>query len=137
MKDRTNTLSRAPHPVDTVHRVAARNPIPMPGRLPVSYYDWDLHLGFDPTLNEVATGTLVTATGTITSITRLSGGRVMAVISSADQNSAYVLMNADVTRMVTPALNYGNRLHVRGIVTRTSGSQTAWIDAGGVNVDIV
>lgn len=111
--------------------------IPMPGRLVVSYYDWDLHLGFDPTLDEVATGTLVHAVGTITAVVRLSGGRAMVVISSDDGNSAHVLLNADIVRMVTPALYRGNRLDVRGTVTRTSAGQPAGIDAGGVRVEIV
>jgi hypothetical protein len=104
--------------------------------LTVSYYDWDLHLGFDLPLSMVGTGTLVTATGTITSFTRLSGGRVMVVISSDDQNTAYALLNADVVRMVSPALYRGNVLRVRGVVTRTSASLPAWIDAGGVQVEI-
>ena len=114
--------------------------IPMAGRLPVSYYDWDLHLGFDSTLDEVATGTLVHAVGTITAVARLSGGRVMVVISSSDGNSAHVLLNADIVRMVVPALHRGNRLDVRGTVTRTTAGvatrTTAGIDAGGVKVEI-
>jgi hypothetical protein len=142
-KDRTATPSRALHPVDNVHPVSSSTTtvLPMAGRLVVSYYDWDLHLGFDQTLDEVATGTLVHAVGTITAVVRLSGGRVMAVISSADGNSAHVLLNADIVRMVIPALHRGNRLDVRGIVTRTTAGvvtrTTAGIDAGGVKVEIV
>ncbi|WP_069766033.1 hypothetical protein [Streptomyces sp. LUP47B] len=132
-KDRTATLSRAPHLGDFVHQ----DVIPMPGRLAVDYYDWDLHLGFSVPLNEVTAGTLVTATGTIAAVVRLSGGRAMAVITTADGNSAHVLLNADIVRMVTPALYRGNRLNVRGTVTRTTVSQPAGIVAGGVNVEIV
>ncbi|MFD7995486.1 hypothetical protein [Streptomyces mexicanus] len=112
-------------------------PIPMPGRLAVDYYDWDLRLGFSVPLIEVATGTLVTATGTITAVVRLSGGRAMVVLSTADGNSAHVALNADIVRMVTPALHYGNRLNVRGTVTRTTSVQPAGIAAVGVNVEIV
>jgi len=111
--------------------------IPMPGRLPVDYYDWDLHLGYSVPLDEVSTGTLVTTTGTINSVVRLPGGRAMVVLASADCNSAYVLLNTDVVRMVTPALHRGNRLHVRGTVIRTTSYQPAGIDGRGVNVEIV
>ena len=133
-KDRTTTLSRAPHLGDNVHQ----DVIPMPGRLPVSYRDWDLRLDVkDTPLSRVQAGTLVSTSGTITSVTRLSGGRAMVVLSSDDRNSAHVLLNQDVARMVTPALYRGNRLDVRGIVTRTHPSQPAGIEAGGVNVEIV
>jgi len=119
---------------DTPHTSGSfRSVIPMPGRLSVSYYDWDRNLGFDAALDDVPAGTLVSATGTITAVRRLAGGRVMVVISSGDGNSAHVLLNADIVRMVVPALHRGNRLDVRGIVTRT----TAGIDAGGVKVEIV
>lgn len=134
MQDRTQTISMAPHPVDNVHSVSAI--IPMPGRLPVSYYDWDLHLGFDPSLDEVATGTLVNATGTITVVKHLTGGRAMAVISDTHGDSAHVLLNADIVRMVAPALYCGYQMNVRGIVTRTTNSQPAGIEADGVQVEV-
>jgi hypothetical protein len=60
----------------------------------------------------------------------------MVVISSADGNSAHVLLNADIVRMVVPALYRGYRMHVRGIVTRTTNSQPAGIQAGGVQVEV-
>jgi hypothetical protein len=110
----------------------------MPGRLPVSHYNWDLRLDFkDVPLDQVPTDTLVTTSGTITSVVRLSGGRVMVVLSSDDQNSGHVLLNEDVVRMVAPALHRGNRLDVRGTVIRTSSSQPAGIDGRGVQVEIV
>lgn len=133
MQDLTTAMSMASHPDDFVHQAV----IPMPGGLAVDYYDWDLHLGFSIPLNEVSTGTLVTAAGTIAAVVRLSGDRAMAVLTSADGNSAHVLLNADIVRMVTPALCRGNRMHVRGTVTRTTSSQPAGIAAGGVNVEIV
>ena len=141
MKNRIRTRSiRRDVPHTSVSNPITRTTpraIPMPGRLLVDYYDWDLRLGFSVPLNEVATGTLVTTTGTITAVVRLSGGRAMVVLSTGDRNSAHVALNADIVRMVTPALHYGNRLHVRGTVTRTTSVQPAGIDAGGVNVDIV
>lgn len=111
-------------------------PIPMPGRLTVNYYDWNLHYGFAPTLDEVETGALVTTTGTITAVVRLSGGRAMVVLSEADGNSAHVALNADVVRMVAPALYRGYRMHVRGLVTRTTPSQPAGIEGLGVQVEV-
>jgi hypothetical protein len=128
--------TRTPDPSDFVHKDA--HAIPMPGRLPVSHYDWDLRLGFkDVPLADVPTGTLVTTSGTITSVVRLSGGRAMVVVTSDDRNSSHVLLNEDVVRMVAPALYRGNRLNVRGLVTRTTPSQPAGIDGRGVQVEIV
>lgn len=132
MKDRTNTLPRASHPGHNVHSV-----IPMPGRLLVDYYDWDLSLPYSVPLDEVATDTVVSTTGTITSVRRLAGGRVMVVLSAADGNSAYVVLNADVVRMTAPALYRGYRMNVRGPVVRTIPSQPAGIEGLGVQVEVV
>jgi len=112
------------------------DPIPMPGRLVVDYYDWDLRLGYSVPLDEVADRTVVTTTGTITGVSRLSGGRVMVVLSSDDHNSAHVLLNADVVRMVAPALYRGYRMNVRGPVFRTVPSQPAGIEGLGVQVEV-
>lgn len=111
-------------------------PIPMPGRLLVDYYDRDLHLPCSVPLDEVATGTVVSTTGTITSVRRLSAGRAMVVLSSEDGNSAYVVLNPDVVRMVAPALYRGYRMRVRGLVVRTSVSQPAGIEGLGVQVEV-
>lgn len=108
--------------------------IPMPGRLLVDYYDWDLRLPHSVPLDEVATGTVVSTSGTITSVARLSGGRVMVVLSAEDGNSAYVVLNADVVRMTAPALYRGYRMNVRGPVVRTIPSQPAGIEGLGVQV---
>ncbi|KPC69097.1 hypothetical protein ADL27_55055 [Streptomyces sp. NRRL F-6602] len=110
--------------------------IPMPGRLLVDYYDWDLHLPYSVPLNEVTPGTVVTTTGTITNVVRLAGGRAMVVLSSDDGNSAHVLLNPDVVRMTAPALYRGYRMHVRGLVRQTSPSQPAGIEGLGVQVEI-
>jgi hypothetical protein len=110
--------------------------IPMPGRLLVDYYDWDLHLPYGVPLDEVNTDTVVTTTGTITAIVRLTGGRAMVVLSSDDHNSAHVLLNANVVRMVAPALYRGYRMNVRGLVRRTSRSQPAGIEGLGVQVEV-
>ncbi|MGW2384431.1 hypothetical protein [Streptomyces sp. NPDC001658] len=133
MKNRSGQTLDVQHSTPTTSTA----PLPMPGGLAVDYYDWDLHLGFSVPLDEVSTGTLVTAAGTIAAVVRLTGGRAMAVLTSADGNSAHVLLNADIVRMVTPALYRGNRMHVRGTVIRTTSSQLAGIAAGGVNVEIV
>jgi hypothetical protein len=133
MQDRrTATPSIAPHPRDFVHQAV----LPMPGRLSVDYYDWDLHLGFSVPLNEVAAGTVVTTSGTITAVVHLSGGRAMVVLSSEDRNSAHVLLNADVVRMVAPALYRGYRMNVRGLVIGTNSLQPVGIEGLGVQVEI-
>lgn len=141
MKDRTEQMTsqvnaqigpRTPGLVfDNAHSV-----IPMPGRLLVDYYDWDQHLPCSVPLNEVSPDTVVSTTGTITSVNRLSGGRAMVVLSSDDDNSAHVLLNPDVVRMVDPALHRGYRMNVRGLVHQTSPSQPAGLQGLGVQVEI-
>jgi hypothetical protein len=112
--------------------------LPMPGRLSVSYRDWAQRIDVkDVPLAQVPTGTLVHAAGTITAVVHLPGGRAMAVISSDDQHSAHVLLTPDVVRMVAPALYRGNRLNVRGTVTRTTPGQPAGIDGRGIQVEVV
>lgn len=118
------------------HTTSASSVIPMPGRLLVDYYDWDLRLPYSVPLNEVNAGTVVTTTGTITAVVRLAGGRAMVVLSSDDRNSAHVLLNADVVRMTAPALYRGYRMTVRGVVQQTSPSQPAGIEGLGVQVEV-
>lgn len=110
--------------------------IPMPGRLLVDYYDWDLHLPYSVPLDEVNTGTVVSTTGTITSIIRLANNRVMLVFTSDDQQNAHVLLNEDTARMLAPGLYAGTRLTVRGLVTRTVPSQPAGIEGLSVQVEV-
>lgn len=125
-KDRTNTATTIP------------TTIPMPGRLSVAYFDRPTRSVYtDVPLSDVATGTLVTTGGTITNVHRLTGGRVMVVIASDDGNSAHVLLNADIVRMVAPALYRGYTLDVRGTVSRTTDVQPAGIDAGSVTVGVI
>jgi hypothetical protein len=118
------------------HNTSASSVIPMPGRLLVDYYDWDLRLPYSVPLNEVPTNTVVTTTGTITAVRRLSGGRAMVVITAGDGNSAHVLLNADVVRMTAPALFAGYRMTVRGMVFRAPGGAPAGIDAGGAQIEV-
>lgn len=113
-------------------------PVPMPGRLPVSFHDWELHRVFDDVpLANIATDTVVTATGTITHVRHLDGttlGRTMIVLTDDDGNSAHVRLDADVVRQLLPVLVTGTRLIVRGPVTRTIPSQPAGIDGRGIRV---
>lgn len=116
--------------------MAAANVIPMPGQLLVDYYDWDQQLPYSVPLNEVNADTVVSTTGTITAVRHLPGGRAMVVLSSDDQHSAHVLLNADVVKMTAPALYRGYRMHVRGLVQRTHPSQPAGIEGLGVQVEV-
>lgn len=127
--------NRSPLNLD-VKRSTTSRPIPMPGRLLVDYYDWDLHLPYSVPLDEVNTGTVVSTIGTITAVVRLSGGRAMVVLSSDDHNSAHVLLSADVVRMAAPAMYRGYRMHVRGLVQQTSPSQPAGIEGLSVQVEV-
>jgi hypothetical protein len=110
--------------------------IPMPGRLLVDYYDWDLRLPFSVPLNEVIDDTVISTTGTITTVVHLPGGRAMVVLASDDHNSAHVTLNADVVRMVAPALHRGYRMSVRGLVHRTVPWQPAGIEGLSVQVEV-
>lgn len=122
--------------IRSTRATSASSVIPMPGRLLVDYYDWDLRLPYSVPLNEVNPGTVVTTTGTITAVRHLAAGRAMVVLSSDDRNSAHVLLNADVVRMTAPALYRGYRMTVRGVVQQTSPSQPAGIEGLGVQVEV-
>ncbi|MFD0509268.1 hypothetical protein ACFQ0G_53155 [Streptomyces chiangmaiensis] len=124
----------------------ATTPLPMPGRLAVSYRDWGLDM---TSLDQVATGTVVTTVGTISHVRYLdrqgvrravrtgdktSLGRVMLVLVDGRGNSAHITLNADVVAMLHPVLYRGAKLSVRGLVTRTISSQPAGIAGLGVQV---
>jgi hypothetical protein len=134
-------------PGDNVHQAApTTSALPMPGRLAVSYRDWGLDM---TTLDQVATGTVVTTVGTITHVRyldrqnvrrsvrtgdRSSLGRVMLVLVDGRGNSAHVTLNANAVAMLYPVLHRGAKLDVRGLVTRTVPSQPAGIAGLGVRV---
>lgn len=117
-------------------RDKSRTVLPMPGRILVDYYDWDLRLPYSVPLGEVTPGTIVSTSGTITAVVRLAGGRAMVVLSADDGNSAHVLLNADIVRMTAPALYRGYRMNVRGPVLRTTPSQPAGLEGLGVQVEV-
>lgn len=123
---------RAPgRPQRTVH--------PMPGRLPVSYFQRKLRTVIETTLDQVPTNTVVTTSGIITTVRRLEGkalGRTMIVITSEGGHSSYVTFDADVIGMVEPAIRVGTRIHVHGLVVRTIPSQPAGIEGLGVQVEV-
>lgn len=131
-----NGIRRAPDVQhSTLTTIAA--PLPMPGRLAVSYHDRDLRIDVDTTLDAVKTGTVVTTAGTIANVRYLDPsrtGRVMIVLTGDDRNSAHISLGPDVVRQLAPALHAGTRLWVRGTVTRTIDSQPAGIDGRGVQV---
>lgn len=76
MKDRTGTLSRAPHPVDNVHPVS--DTTAPQGALLV---DFDSVLGEDrKPFDQTKPGTTVTATVTVQSISPLAGGHARGIV---------------------------------------------------------
>lgn len=115
---------------------SASSVIPMPGRLSVAYRDWASRTNRTVSIDQVPTNTVVTTTGTITTVRRLSGGRAMVVITGGDGNSAHILLNADVVRMTVPALVAGYRMNVRGMVFRAPGGAPAGIDGRGVQIEV-
>lgn len=140
MKDRTTTLTRAPHPVDFVHQDTPTTPIPMPGRLPVTKLVRSLpgracHVQIP--LDQADTDTLVTAEGVITAVRYLDNkvfGRTIIVLSSPDGHSAHVLFNADSAYYAEPALRKGTRIQLHGLVTRNVPGQPTGIEGLGVRV---
>jgi len=112
-------------------RVVAR-PVPMPGRLAVSYHRWDLKMDVDTTLDQVPTGSDITTTGTITGVRYLDPsrtGRTMIVLTGADGHHAHVSITPDTARRLHLVLTPGTRLTVRGTAARALPSQPAGIDA--------
>jgi hypothetical protein len=109
--------------------------LPMPGRLPVSFYSRLVREHIATTLDQAKTDTLVRATGTITLVRHLAGtalGRTMIVLTGEDGNSAHVLFTADVMAQCEPAIRRGSRVTVHGLVTRTTATQPAGIEGFGV-----
>lgn len=110
--------------------------LPMPGRVSVSFWDWDLRLDVSTTLDRVAPGTLVTATGTVTTINYLGGaslGRAIVVLADDSGNSAMVRLDADVVGADRPLLSTGVRVAVRGVTSAPVGvaagidARTVWV----------
>lgn len=139
-KDRTNTLPRASHPNDFVHKDAHATVLPMPGRLPVSRLVRSLPgnpARVETALDQVATDTMVTAEGTITAVRYLDGkvfGRTMIVLAAEDGNSAHVLFNANSAYYAEPVLRKGARIQLHGLVTRYIPGQPVGLEGLGVRV---
>lgn len=116
-----------------------RTVLPMAGRLPVSYFQRKLRTVIETTIDQVPTDTVVTTSGVIRTVRRLEGnalGRTMIVIAGEGGHSSYVTLDADVMRLVEPAIRVGTRIHVHGLVIRTVPSQPAGIEGLGVQVEV-
>lgn len=137
-------MDRNRHMATRTPGLLAHNPgvatatIPMPGRLPVSYRDRALRLNIDDIpLNEVRTGTVVTAEGVITTVRHLDRnalGRTMIVLTGDDGNSAHVLFSADTVRQVAPALTQHTRIKLHGLVSRSIPGLPVGLEGFGVRV---
>lgn len=97
-------------------------PAPMLGRLPV---DFDLVGGsVTEPLAEVPTGTLVTATGTITNALAFPGGRTSLTVTNEQGASALIVLDAHVLQMASfrafRDLGVGDVVAVAGTVARRS-----------------
>lgn len=110
MKDRTLTSAHAP----------TTAPMPMPGRLAVSYYSDLLKKRVDAPLSEVPTGAHVIATGTLTRVRYLDpiNGRVTAILTGDDGHWAFVTFSANTVLRVKPLLVEGTRVLLVGHLTR-------------------
>jgi hypothetical protein len=111
--------------------------VPMPGRLAVSYTNWDLRLTVDTTLDQAPADTVLTATGTITTVRFLdttTAGRVNIVLTDDNGDSAHVSLNPDMVRMLQPVLVKGTRLTIRGTAIAAHGTVPAGIDGRGAQV---
>lgn len=128
MQDRTQTLDVA----------LATAPIPMPGRLPVEYYDDLLRARTTKTLTELRDDTHVTATGTITHVRHLDPrrpARVQVVLTDDTRNSALVEFDPDHSALVWPLLVAGTRITVAGIVTRRAAGQAPFLLGSNARLD--
>ena len=118
---------------------SVRTVLPMAGQLPVSYFQRSTRTAVEATIDQVPTDTLVNASGVIKTVRRLEGralGRTMIVIAGEGGHSSYVTFNADVIGMVEPAIRVGTRIHVHGLVVRTTPSQPAGLEGLGVQVEV-
>ncbi|WP_331764864.1 hypothetical protein [Streptomyces sp. NBC_01238] len=111
-------------------------PVPMPGRLPVSYYDRKLRMNFDVALDETKTDSTVTATGTITTVRYLDTttlGRTMIVLTADNGENALVSLSPDVVGFCEPVLRVHARVTLHGLTARHEG-QPVSIEGLGVRV---
>lgn len=128
MQDRTQTLDVA----------LATAPIPMPGRLPVEYYDDLLRARTTTTLAELHDDTHVTAAGTITHVRHLDPrrpARVQIVLANDIRNSALVEFDPDHSALIWPLLVVGTRVTVAGIVTRRAAGQAPFLIGSNARLD--
>lgn len=110
---------------------ARKTPVPMPGRLAVDFHDDLLKAPARGRLDEQGAGTRVSATGTFTRVRYLDphGGRVHAILTDADGDSALIDFPAATVALVSPLLAPGTRVTVRGLVTGATRSTPAFITA--------
>lgn len=107
MKDRTATDHSAP--------------IPMPGSLGVAFFDLGRQERLERPLHEVAHGTQVTATGTVTHFRPIPGGagRVHVTLTDDAGNWALVDCPPRVAAQVRPYAHGNLRVAVTGVVQST------------------
>lgn len=98
--------------------------IPMPGKLPVVYRDRQLRMNFDLALDETKTDSLITATGTITTVKHLDPsaiGRTMIVLTGDNGENALVSLSPDVVSFCEPILRRNTRVTLHGLTVRNEG----------------
>lgn len=100
-------------------------PTPPPGRLPVDYFT-DAGDATKP-LNELADRTYVAVSGTITNVTDTT-----IVVTGADGNSAFCMLDADTRRDYAASLVVGTQVLARGLVRQLPDGQRV-IDAKAVH----
>lgn len=125
--------------VQAKHCTTQSAPIPMPGRLPVTHLVRGLPgqpVHVPTTLDATKTDTMVTATGTITTVRRLEGktlGRTLIALTADDGNHALVSLDRDVVALTEPALRVGTRVSLHGLTVRQESLPVS-IEGLGVRV---
>jgi hypothetical protein len=109
----------------------------MPGRLLVEHYDSLLKSRVPNRLDEVRPGTQITASGTLTNVRYLNprGGRIHAIITDDEGQSALVDFPPGVVALIRPLLAPGTRVTIAGLVQLSSINLPATIS--GYNARLV
>jgi hypothetical protein len=115
----------------------AVKPVPMPGRLTVTYYNARLRADRDTVIAGLESGVRVSASGVITLVRYLAGDRSRAhvVLTGEDGQSALAVFDADALAGVQEdLLRCGTRVIVTGRVEAATSMTPASITAYSVRV---
>lgn len=115
----------------TIGSPSASQPIPMLGQMQVEHYDHLLEQRVAAPLTAVKSGTVITASGTITRTRYLDphGHRVHVVLTHDDGSTGLAEFNTPGPAQAQPLLRAGTRITITGFAVRRHPEHPVIIDA--------